>query len=103
MWGSSAPNKCVLITPNATVNQAEKLLTRGNGCSVHFDDDRTATSEKLIDDIAYMLASGTGKARMTKDCGDRPVTTWSTFGQEARRDRSHGVVPAGRIRRQRCR
>jgi hypothetical protein len=77
MWANTAIDKGLLNTCRTTDNGLEFLLERGNGASFHLDEIKTGNN-KVLADIAFMIAGGSGKKRMRADGSQRDVATWST-------------------------
>lgn len=72
VWG------CAVHSWRATDNAAETMALGASDALLALDEISQAEG-KTVDALAYMLANGSGKARMRRDTTARLVTTWRTL------------------------
>lgn len=78
-WTNPAPGKGILISARNTGNAMEYQFSRGNGTSLHLDEAKTGgANNKLITELAFLLASEAGKGRMKQDGAARKIIMWRT-------------------------
>jgi putative DNA primase/helicase len=76
IWGGGS-KKGNIQSWKTTVNALEGIARARSYTAMFFDELGQIQPDAFWDAI-YMLGNGMGKARMTKDGGNRPVTEWSS-------------------------
>lgn len=92
-WGSSGAGKSavqslalspwgrpegLMITGDASTTAIEATLARTRDLITWIDDTQQTRSSGVLDQLAYQVGGGTGRARGTATGGIRPVANWRT-------------------------
>jgi hypothetical protein len=77
-WTSAKPTEGLLATLRTTTNATEVLAQRSCGTVLALDELGHTDSEDLAG-LIYGLASGVGKARLTREVQLRQTSKWTTF------------------------